>query len=452
MLEPAGGRLHLILHHRRPARPSRILYVSGTAIVPSKIGPARRNYHILEQLSRHYDVTVVALGSPEHAEAIVSGLGGRIAKLILVPPKYDTRARFLYKLWRTATGRCDYLPALYPGLRDACAEIAESGSIDAVFFSSVLLGRLPVPDGVPVVVDTHNAEFNIHSRTATLNGAIGRRLYAACQYWPMRREERRQGARADLLLATSHRDRELFEQSLHLRRVAVVPNGIDLTEFTPQPPTHAPVILFSALMSYYPNQHGLRWFLDAVLPLVLQRVPTARVVAAGAAPPRWLLARRAPNVEVTGQVPDIRPHIAGARVVVAPLMIGGGTRVKILEAQAMERPVVSTAIGAEGLSQRDDDTILIGDDAESFAAHIVRLLEDPIAAARIARAGRRHVVQNFDWDHIGIALSRLLDARLGLSGANPPSYSRRMNERTHGLSTLPHKRTVHAAQGDGHSM
>jgi glycosyltransferase involved in cell wall biosynthesis len=97
-----------------------------------------------------------------------------------------------------------------------------------------------------------------------LNGAIGRRLYAACQYWPTRHEERRQGARADLLLATSHYDRELFEQSLRLRRVAVVPNGIDLTEFTPQPQTHAPVILFSALMSYYPNQHGLRWFLDAV--------------------------------------------------------------------------------------------------------------------------------------------------------------------------------------------
>jgi glycosyltransferase involved in cell wall biosynthesis len=237
MLEPGRVRLHLIRHHSEPVRPSRILYVSGTAIVPSKIGPARRNYHILEQLSRHYEVTVVALGPPEDAEAIVSALGGRIAKLILVPPRYDAREKFLHKLWRTATGRCDYLPALYPDLRDVCSEIAESVSVDAVFFSSVLLGRLPVPNGVPVVVDTHNAEFNIHSRTATLNGAIGRRLYAACQYWPTRREERRQGARADLLLATSHHDRELFERSLRLRRVAVVPNGIDLTEFTPQPQT-----------------------------------------------------------------------------------------------------------------------------------------------------------------------------------------------------------------------
>jgi glycosyltransferase involved in cell wall biosynthesis len=410
--------------------------------VPAKIGPARRNHHILEQISRHYEVTVVAVGLPEHADAIVSGLGGRIAKLILVPPKHDAREKFLYKLWRTATGRCDYLPAVQQSLRNACAEVARSESFDAVMFSCVLLGGLPVPKGVPVVVDTHNAEFDVHRRTAMLKGAIGRRLYAACQYWPTRREEQRQGARAELLLATSSRDRELFEQSLHLPRVAVVPNGIDLAEFTPRPQVDSRVILFSALMSYYPNQHGIRWFLDAVLPLVLRRVPDARMVVAGADPPAWLLAHRSHNVDVTGPVADMRPYIAGARVVVAPLMIGGGTRVKILEAQAMERAVVSTAIGAEGLSQRHDETILIGDDAESFAAHVVRLLNDPNAAARIARAGRRHVVQHFDWNHIGTELSRLLNARLGLSAAEPPSNPWRTEDRTHGVSTLSHKRII----------
>jgi glycosyltransferase involved in cell wall biosynthesis len=212
-----------------------------------------------------------------------------------------------------------------------------------------------------------------------------------------------------------------------------VPNGIDLVEFRPHAPARSPVILFSGLMSYYPNQQGVRWFLDSVLPRVRREVPNARVVIAGASPPKWLIARREIGVDVTGAVVDMRPQFAAASVVIVPLKIGGGTRVKILEAQAMERPVVSTAVGAEGLAQRHDETILLGDDEESFAAHVIRLLKDRSTAARIARGGRRHVVQHFDWDRIGNELNRLLTARVGLSGYETmsPNLRWRANDRTH---------------------
>ena len=131
----------------------------------------------------------------------------------------------------------------------------------------------------------------------------------------------------------------------------------------------------------------------------------------------------------------MRPHIAAAGVVIAPLAIGGGTRVKILEAQAMARPVVSTTIGAEGLGQRDGDSILIGDDAESFAGHVVRVLSDPEAAARIASAGRRHVVQHFDWNRIGERLNRILDERIGLR-------SKAGDQHAHSLSAVSRHRAV----------
>ena len=247
-----------------------------------------------------------------------------------------------------------------------------------------------------------------------------------------------------MLLATSQRDKDLFERELSLGSVAVVPNGIDLTEFHPaavQP--RGPVILFSGLMSYYPNQQGIRWFLDAVFPTVLRQVPDARLVIAGAAPPRWLLTRRDAHIDVTGPVSDMRPHIAAAGVIVAPLMIGGGTRVKILEAQAMAKPVVSTSLGAEGLAQVNNESILIGDDAESFAGHVIRLLTDPVAAAQIARNGRRHVVQHFDWNHIGVQLNRLLHARIGLSGeAGRRSEEHAADVCTHRLPAPPYNGAV----------
>lgn len=219
----------------------------------------------------------------------------------------------------------------------------------------------------------------------------------------------------DLLLATSDHDREMFEQQLHVERVAVLPNGIDLDEFAPAREAAEPgTILFSGLMSYYPNAQAMGWFLDSILPTILQQVPNARLVVAGAAPPRWLIRRRGRHVHVTGRVPDMRPFLQRASVLIAPLLIGSGTRVKILEAQAVGRPVVSTSLGAQGLSLRHAESIVIADDAEAFADGVVRLLLSPGLADRIAASARTHVTAHFDWNRIGEHLCALLHTDLGL--------------------------------------
>jgi glycosyltransferase involved in cell wall biosynthesis len=216
-------------------------------------------------------------------------------------------------------------------------------------------------------------------------------------------------------LATSDRDRRLFETDLQLENVVVVPNGVDLSEFRPAAaPPGRPTVIFTGLMSWYPNGQGVRWFLDAVFPRVVRRVPDVRFVVAGAAPPAWLLNRRNSHVEVIGAVPDMRPYLASARAAVVPLKIGGGTRVKILEAQAMGKPVVSTAIGAEGLGQRHESSILLANDAAGFADAVIRILTDDETAARLGAAGREYVRSRFGWDDIGLSLARTLEQRLGL--------------------------------------
>jgi len=173
-------------------------------------------------------------------------------------------------------------------------------------------------------------------------------------------------------------------------------------------------VLFSGLMSYYPNDQAVRWFLNAVLPLIRRQVPHVQITIAGAGPRPWLKARASTNIEVTGTVPDMRPYIARSSVVVAPLHIGGGTRVKILEAQAMCKPVVSTAIGAEGLNLVDGESVLLADDPKKFSSHVVQLLQNPGLAHKISKGGYAHVCRYFSWNDIGEKLNHVLQSHLGL--------------------------------------
>jgi polysaccharide biosynthesis protein PslH len=393
-------------------QPGRILYISHASPVPAELGPARRNYHVINQLARVYDVSVLSTGTPYDAKLFDRELGSRVSTFEFVARKDGRR---LHQVWQTLRGRCDFMPALEPNLVRRCAEIAATESFDAVFLSCALLRRLPLPAGTPVVGDTHNVQFHLVRQTAQCASSVLRRAYARRQWTATRCEEQRCGKDVDLLLATSDHDREIFEQQLHVERVAVVPNGIDLEEFAPaREAAERDTILFSGLMSYYPNEQAVEWFLDSIFPTILQQVPNARLVVAGAAPPRWLIRRRGRHVDVTGRVPDMRPYLQRASVVVAPLLIGSGTRVKILEAQAVGRPVVSTSLGAQGLSLRHDESIVLADEAEAFADGVVRLLQSPALARRIAASARTHVTVHFDWNRIGEHLCSLLQTRLGL--------------------------------------
>jgi len=400
-----------------PARTSRVLYIAYASPVPTRLGPARRHYHVLDQLARFYDVHFLCVGDDSEAEAFARHFGDRVPGFTFVPRSAGLRRRHARKLGRTLLGRCDFLPALEPALQQACARVTGAHTFDAIVLSSVLLRALPLPDDVPIVGDTHNVEFDVLRRTAAHADRALLRHYARRQWPATRREERRCGEAVDLVLATSVRDRHVFERELGLRRVAVVPNGIDLTEFAPS--TREPVpdtVLFSGLMSYFPNQQAVRWFLREVFPTVLRHRAGARLVVAGADPPRWLTALAGPNLEVTGRVADMRPFLARAAVVVAPLMIGGGTRVKILEALAMARPMVSTTLGAEGLDLAHGSSALLADDAAAFADAVLLVLDDPLLAGRLGACGRRHVIEHFDWNRIGDAARALLATTIGLRG------------------------------------
>jgi glycosyltransferase involved in cell wall biosynthesis len=266
---------------------------------------------------------------------------------------------------------------------------------DVLFAMPNLPPRLPVP----VVLLAHNVEHVIWRRLAQTERLPWRRALLAIEWRKMRRYEARACARADLTLALSEVDRALLLAHAPGARISAIPTGVDAAYFAPD--GHAErtgQIVFTGSMDWYPNEDAVRHFIDAILPLVRREAPEAGFQVVGRNPSRALrrLATRA-GVEITGTVPDVRPYLAEASVCVVPLRIGSGTRLKIFEALAMGKAVVSTPVGAEGLPVVPGTHLLSASAPGEFAGSVVSLLHDPVRRRALGTAGRRLVEERHSW-------------------------------------------------------
>ena len=223
---------------------------------------------------------------------------------------------------------------------------------------------------LPVCIAAHNVEFEIWKRMAAAENRPAHRELFWVQAVLMERFERQVFSRAQFATAVSENDAATI-RSMGTPQVIVVPNGVDALAYAP-PAVESSLprsLVFTGSMDWRPNQDAIRWFIDAVHPVLLQQ-GDYRLHVVGRAPPDWMLDRTAipSQIVVTGTVDDVRPFITGAAVYVVPLRAGGGSRLKILEALAMGRAVVSTAVGAEGLDLEPGTHVVIEDTADGFAA------------------------------------------------------------------------------------
>jgi len=234
----------------------------------------------------------------------------------------------------------------------------------------------------------------------------------------MERFERRECQRFDRVVAVSRADAEAIEREYGARGVADVPTGVDVDFFRPagrakQEPRN---LVFTGSMDWLPNEDGINWFANEVLPRIHAKMPDVTLTVVGRNPPPAIqaMAARDNRLRVTGSVPDVRPFMEAGSVFVVPLRVGGGTRLKIFEALAMERALVSTTIGAEGLPLDHGVHALIADGAEPFADAVLSLLSNPGQAAAMARTGAEYVRAQFGWDR---AADRFADL---IAGAAEP--------------------------------
>ncbi len=229
--------------------------------------------------------------------------------------------------------------------------------------------------------------------------------------WKLRRYERKVAALLDATVVCGPDDKTFLNANVpEAREIKVLANGVDEAFFRredfPPTPDPEPTILFCGAMDYSPNVNGLAWYFQHADALVREKLPQRKVLIVGKNPLDSVKAHGAvPGVTVTGGVPDVRPYYQHAWVQMVPLLIGGGTRLKIVESLALGTPVVSTTIGAQGLVLEDGTHLLLGDSPQDFAAALVRILGDDALRARVSEAGRERVLERYTWGQLGAELS-----------------------------------------------
>ena len=388
----------------------RVLVIDEAFPYPTDSGKRIRTFETLRRLSADFEV---ALAFHEDAEAASSkaerdeAARGAGIRTVAVPrrPLRKSGLRFAWDLFRNL-----FLPSPYMvmahrtrALRRRVREEVASSRPDLVHVEwTPLVANVPRDLAVPVVVSAHNVESDIWRRYGETGGSLPRRAYVAIQAAKVRRFERRALAAADAVLAVSAGDAERIRSWTGQAHVTVVENGVDAERFAPDPsaPVDPDETLFVGSLDWRPNQDAVAWFLDEVLPRVRAGRPSATFRVVGRSPPSWLAARVAAvaGARLDASVPDVRPFVAGAALSIVPLRIGGGSRLKICEALAMGRPVLSTTVGAEGLEVGDG--ILLADGAEAFAAAVVAALSDPAGCAARAACGRARVLERHEWGRI----------------------------------------------------
>jgi len=252
----------------------------------------------------------------------------------------------------------------------------------------------------PKVLFAHNVEAQIGKRHAERAGNPAARLFWGRQWRKLHWYEGEAMRRFDHVITVSAEDSALMRQDYGVSHSTPVPLGVDTVEYAPGDEPRLPGrLVFTGSMDWLPNADGLSWFVSEVLPLIRERRPGVTLDIVGRNPaPRVRALGAEPGIEVTGAVPDVKPYVRRAEVVIVPLRIGGGTRIKIFEAMSLGAAIVSTRLGAEGLPVEDGGDLLLADEPEAFAAAVVSLLEDPAQRARLGAAGRAKMVAHYGWD------------------------------------------------------
>lgn len=387
-------------------KPMKILALVHMLSYPPESGATKRIFHLLRETVSRHEVSIIAFGTPEEAKRASAFFGDSCADIRFVD---RTRSKWatLFKLaWLLVTGVGIMKESLSKEIQSAIDDLAGKHTFDLVAASSPVYLYYRLPAGVPVVADTQNVEYEVLSRTYRETTNVLLKIYWYLQYLMMRKEEIKTWRLSDVMLATSERDKKKIRDHVPSTPVFVIPNGVDVGYFIPArgktPEPHS--LVFTGVMNYFPNEHGILYFLHEVFPLILRRLPDARITVVGSNPSRRLQRYSSENVTITGYVSDVRPFMARSSVYVIPLHVGGGTRLKALEAMAMKIPIVSTTVGVEGINIRDGESVLCADTPNTFAEAVIRLCENVPLGRQIAEAAYRVALAEYSWNAIGNAL------------------------------------------------
>jgi sugar transferase (PEP-CTERM/EpsH1 system associated) len=397
----------------------RILFLSQIVPYPPHGGVLQRGYNLLRQLGRSSRIHLLAFVHPDiphHGQMLEESrraLGSFCESLEYFPlwPK----ASPLHYAAALAAGAVSPLPFGVIGHRSREYRCRVSSLLQQIPFDIIhadtlaLAPFVPLPQRVPTALTHHNIESVLMARRAGAEGRLLAKRYLQREASKLEAYERTMAPQFDVNIVVSSVDGETLAARSPGIRTAVVPNGVDVEYFAPEPGHETPALVYTGGMNMFANRDAVMYFLTAIWPLIRARVPEVRFFAVGQDPPEELttFANHDSSVVVTGYVEDIRPHVRQAAVYVVPLRVGGGTRLKVLDAMAMGKAMVSTSIGCEGLAVRSGAHLLVADTPDAFAASTVSLLRDADRRRALGRAARQLVEEHYAWTVVG---RQLLDA------------------------------------------
>jgi glycosyltransferase involved in cell wall biosynthesis len=391
------------------------LWVNTNFMHPTTKGGQIRTLEMLRHLHRRHEIHYVAIEKPHEPEG--PARAGEYS-FRAYPFRHHIRSKSSPLFWgELVRGLFSPVPLAVerfhpPGMSEFLEGLIRKEGFDCAVVDH-LAPTAYFPDLPHAIFFQHNVETVIWRRHVEYASDPLRRWYFQMQADRMFDFERRVARDAGHIVAVSRADADAMRKLFGVTRVSEIPTGVNLEFFTPppEPPAAGADLVFVGSMDWLPNVDGILYFVREVLPLIRHKRPDCSMAVVGRIPAPKIseLAAQDKRIEVTGTVPDIRPYLWGSAVSIVPLRIGGGTRLKIYEAMAAKIPVVSTTVGAEGLTVNPPVDIRIGDTPEQFAAHCLELLADAEVRRRVASAAWEMVNANFSWDHVSRCFESVME-------------------------------------------
>jgi sugar transferase (PEP-CTERM/EpsH1 system associated) len=384
----------------------RILWLKTELLHPVDKGGKIRTYNMLKELKRAHHVTYLTLDDGSASADDRAKATEYCHELVCVPHQRREKftPAFYGELLLNLVSSQPYAIKKYttPAMMREISELERKRAFD-LLVCDFLAPAANVPRSLttPTVLFQHNVEAMIWRRHYEVQTNPLKKAYLYGQWRKMWQFEKEMCRRFDCVIAVSADDREQMKREYGAQAVFDVPTGVDTEFFRPggeiEPTPHN--IVFTGSMDWLPNEDAIRYFMRDIMPLIKKQLPDSTLTVVGRNPPSSLvdMSKEDPSLIVTGRVDDVRPYIEKASAYVVPLRIGGGTRLKIFEAMAMEKAVISTTIGAEGLPLQDGVELLLADEPQAFADAVVRVLTDGSYANELARRAAANVRQNHGW-------------------------------------------------------
>jgi glycosyltransferase involved in cell wall biosynthesis len=393
----------------------RTLWIKPGGFLPLDSGGKIRSFHTVKALAKYWPTTVITY-YPEEKHDQNGQLAEFVEKLITIPlPPRSRPSIYLSSVLHSRP--FSFEKFCHPKVVLAVESELQRTKYDIIICDFLLgCGVVPFESQIPKVVFTHNVECRIWERHYKVADSLPKRILAKREWQSLAETERKYLSAADAILAVSDADgAEFVSWGIPSHKVRSVPTGVDTSYFAPRTQkTAAPTLVFTGSMDWMPNQDGILWFLDEIYPTIQAQVPNVKLRVVGRKPPQSILdaCAKYPGVTATGWVDDIRDYLADSDVCIVPLRVGSGTRLKIFEAMAMGKAIVSTTIGAEGLPVSNQIDIVLADTSADYAAAVLELLHNDSKVRQIGLAARQLVENRYSWEAVTVDFIRAIEAGL----------------------------------------